>query len=59
MMEEIENELKGHGIVVPLTFNDAYQGKNFVNGTGAVDIYGLDSYPQVGSIIKRRHGLAL
>ncbi|KZS93201.1 glycoside hydrolase family 35 protein [Sistotremastrum niveocremeum HHB9708] len=34
------------GIVVPLTYNDPGQGKNFINGTGAVDIYGLDSYPQ-------------
>ncbi|KAF7978635.1 hypothetical protein HWV62_45132 [Athelia sp. TMB] len=38
--------IKG-GIVVPLTYNDPGEGKNFVNGTGAVDIYGLDSYPQL------------
>ncbi|KAG6899745.1 hypothetical protein C0993_007232 [Termitomyces sp. T159_Od127] len=34
------------GIVVPLTYNDPGQGRNFINGTGAVDLYGLDSYPQ-------------
>ncbi|KAF7297228.1 Glycoside hydrolase family 35 protein [Mycena indigotica] len=31
-------------IVVPLTYNDAGPGRNFINGTGAVDLYGLDSY---------------
>ncbi|KAG6845067.1 hypothetical protein H0H87_001129 [Tephrocybe sp. NHM501043] len=36
----------GSGIVVPLTYNDPGQGRNFINGTGAVDLYGLDSYPQ-------------
>uniref|UniRef100_A0A0W0G5J3 beta-galactosidase n=1 Tax=Moniliophthora roreri TaxID=221103 RepID=A0A0W0G5J3_MONRR len=35
-----------NGIVVPLTYNDPGQGRNFINGTGAVDIYGLDAYPQ-------------
>ncbi|KAK7019437.1 hypothetical protein VNI00_018047 [Paramarasmius palmivorus] len=34
------------GIVVPLTYNDPGMGRNFINGTGAVDLYGLDSYPQ-------------
>ncbi|KAL0580562.1 hypothetical protein V5O48_001474 [Marasmius crinis-equi] len=34
------------GIVVPLTYNDPGQGRNFINGTGAVDLYGMDSYPQ-------------
>ncbi|KAI0790316.1 glycoside hydrolase superfamily [Irpex lacteus] len=28
------------------TYNDPGEGSNFINGTGAVDIYGLDSYPQ-------------
>ncbi|KAI0930973.1 hypothetical protein AcV7_005008 [Taiwanofungus camphoratus] len=28
------------------TYNDPGEGRNFINGTGAVDIYGLDSYPQ-------------
>ncbi|TRM65792.1 glycoside hydrolase family 35 protein [Schizophyllum amplum] len=32
-------------IVVPITYNDPNQGENFINGTGAVDLYGLDSYP--------------
>jgi hypothetical protein len=47
MMRDIERELRDGGIVVPLTFNDAYRGGNFVTGLGAVDLYGLDSYPQV------------
>lgn len=34
------------GIVVPMTYNDPGQNRNFINGTGAVDLYGLDSYPQ-------------
>ncbi|KAF9046172.1 glycoside hydrolase family 35 protein [Panaeolus papilionaceus] len=33
-------------IVVPLTYNDPGQKRNFINGTGAVDLYGQDSYPQ-------------
>ncbi|KAJ2913369.1 hypothetical protein MD484_g7048, partial [Candolleomyces efflorescens] len=33
-------------INVPLTYNDFGGGKSFVNGTGAVDLWGLDSYPQ-------------
>ncbi|PIL34820.1 hypothetical protein GSI_02607 [Ganoderma sinense ZZ0214-1] len=28
------------------TYNDPGEGSNFINGTGAVDIYGLDGYPQ-------------
>ncbi|KAF7297192.1 Glycoside hydrolase family 35 protein [Mycena indigotica] len=31
-------------IVVPLTYNDPGPGRNFINGTGAVDLYGMDSY---------------
>ena len=27
------------------TFNDPGENMNFINGTGAVDIYGLDEYP--------------
>ncbi|CAK5265004.1 unnamed protein product [Mycena citricolor] len=34
------------GIVVPLTYNDPNPGENFINGTGGVDLYGMDSYPQ-------------
>ncbi|KDQ50498.1 glycoside hydrolase family 35 protein [Jaapia argillacea MUCL 33604] len=43
---ELEAAYHNSSIVVPLTYNDPGEGKNFVNGTGAVDIYGLDSYPQ-------------
>ncbi|KAK7030467.1 hypothetical protein VNI00_014053 [Paramarasmius palmivorus] len=35
-----------NGIDVPLTYNDPGPGRNFINGTGAVDLYGLDAYPQ-------------
>ncbi|KAL5524689.1 hypothetical protein ACEPAF_9834 [Sanghuangporus sanghuang] len=44
--QELIDTYRAAGVVVPLTYNDPSQGKNFVNGTGAVDIYGLDSYPQ-------------
>lgn len=47
MMRDIENELRAGSIVVPLTYNDATPQGSFVKGLGAVDIYGLDSYPQV------------
>ncbi|TCD66865.1 hypothetical protein EIP91_000819 [Steccherinum ochraceum] len=43
---ELEAAFQKGGIVVPLTYNDPGEGRNFINGTGAVDIYGLDSYPQ-------------
>ncbi|OCH94229.1 hypothetical protein OBBRIDRAFT_789567 [Obba rivulosa] len=43
---QLEAAYREGGIVVPLTYNDPGEGRNFVNGTGAVDIYGLDSYPQ-------------
>ncbi|GJF00021.1 glycoside hydrolase family 35 protein [Phanerochaete sordida] len=43
---QLEATYKANGIVVPLTYNDPGEGRNFINGTGAVDIYGLDSYPQ-------------
>ncbi|KAI0632368.1 glycoside hydrolase superfamily [Trametes polyzona] len=42
----LEKQYRQGGIVVPLTYNDPGQRRNFINGTGAVDIYGLDSYPQ-------------
>ncbi|KAI0352572.1 hypothetical protein OH77DRAFT_1428259 [Trametes cingulata] len=42
----LEKQYRDGGIVVPLTYNDPGMGRNFINGTGAVDIYGLDSYPQ-------------
>ncbi|VDB87385.1 unnamed protein product [Peniophora sp. CBMAI 1063] len=44
--EALENAYTSGNIAVPLTYNDPGEGKNFVNGTGAVDIYGLDAYPQ-------------
>lgn len=43
---ELEEAYRQAGVVIPLTYNDPGEGKNFVNGTGAVNIYGLDSYPQ-------------
>lgn len=33
-------------IVVPLTANDPGEERAWINGTGAVNIYGMDSYPQ-------------
>lgn len=44
--QELEDVYHNSGIVVPLTANDPVEGQNWINGTGAVDIYGLDSYPQ-------------
>ncbi|KAI0092324.1 glycoside hydrolase superfamily [Irpex rosettiformis] len=43
---QLEEKYRSNGIVIPLTYNDPGEGRNFINGTGAVDIYGLDSYPQ-------------
>ncbi|KAJ7583566.1 glycoside hydrolase family 35 protein [Mycena floridula] len=43
---ELEAFYRNSSIVVPLTYNDPGQGRNFINGTGAVDLYGLDAYPQ-------------
>ncbi|KAK7047487.1 hypothetical protein VNI00_006718 [Paramarasmius palmivorus] len=43
---ELETIYRDSGIVVPLTHNDVGMDRNFVNGTGAVDLYGLDSYPE-------------
>ncbi|KAH7102444.1 glycoside hydrolase family 35 protein [Auriculariales sp. MPI-PUGE-AT-0066] len=45
-MEQLESFVRENGIVVPLTFNEAGRGQNFVNGSAAVDIYGFDAYPQ-------------
>ncbi|KAH9919188.1 glycoside hydrolase superfamily [Epithele typhae] len=42
----LENQYRAGGIVVPLTYNDPGMHAGFINGTGAVDIYGLDAYPQ-------------
>ncbi|KAJ6517287.1 glycoside hydrolase family 35 protein [Mycena vitilis] len=44
--EELKAAFHDSDIVVPLTYNDPNQGANFINGTGAVDLYGMDSYPQ-------------
>ncbi|EKM56209.1 glycoside hydrolase family 35 protein, partial [Phanerochaete carnosa HHB-10118-sp] len=46
IINELEATYRSNGIVVPLTYNDPGEDLNFINGTGAVDIYGLDSYPQ-------------
>ncbi|KAI0684047.1 glycoside hydrolase superfamily [Cytidiella melzeri] len=43
---QLEAKYRASGIVIPFTYNDPGEGANFINGTGAVDIYGLDSYPQ-------------
>ncbi|KAG9025922.1 hypothetical protein FRB95_009626 [Tulasnella sp. JGI-2019a] len=46
MMVQLKEAFLRGGIDVPLTINDAYMGKNYLNGSGAGDIYGFDSYPQ-------------
>ncbi|TFK34230.1 glycoside hydrolase family 35 protein [Crucibulum laeve] len=43
---DLETVYHNSDIVVPLTYNDPGQGRNFINGTGAVDLYGFDAYPQ-------------
>ncbi|KAF9220869.1 glycoside hydrolase family 35 protein [Gyrodon lividus] len=43
---ELEAVYHNSSIVVPLTANDPGEDRNWINGTGAVDVYGLDSYPQ-------------
>ncbi|KAG7440311.1 glycoside hydrolase family 35 protein [Guyanagaster necrorhizus] len=43
---ELEEVYRNSSIALPLTYNDPGEGRNFINGTGAVDLYGLDSYPQ-------------
>eukprot|EP00871_Galdieria_phlegrea_P000384 jgi/Galph1/1346/GphlegSOOS_G6097.1 len=45
-MQLLEAKFREDGIVVPLTFNDAIDQPNWAYGPGAVNIYGLDSYPQ-------------
>ncbi|GJJ10923.1 hypothetical protein Clacol_005152 [Clathrus columnatus] len=47
---ELEAAYRHGGVVVPLTYNDPGMGSNFINGTGAVDLYGfigllVDEYP--------------
>lgn len=43
---DLENAYHESAIVVPLTYNDPGPKRNFINGTGAVDLYGVDAYPQ-------------
>ncbi|KAK0504453.1 glycoside hydrolase family 35 protein [Armillaria luteobubalina] len=44
--EDLKAVYHNLSIVVPLTYNDPGPRSNFINGTGAVDLYGLDGYPQ-------------
>ncbi|KAJ6552812.1 glycoside hydrolase family 35 protein [Mycena capillaripes] len=44
--QQLEDVYHNSTIDVLLTYNDPGEGSNFINGTGAVDLYGLDSYPQ-------------
>ncbi|TDL23133.1 glycoside hydrolase family 35 protein [Rickenella mellea] len=44
--QQLEEVYRKGDIVVPLTYNDPGMRRNFVNGTGSVDIYGFDEYPQ-------------
>ena len=47
-MQQLENKIRADGITVPLDHNDASLRSNWApgTGTGAVDLYGFDSYPQ-------------
>ncbi|PIL34819.1 hypothetical protein GSI_02606 [Ganoderma sinense ZZ0214-1] len=52
---DLEEQYRSNGVVVPFdsvidfdagrTYNDPGERLNFINGTGAPDIYGLDDYP--------------
>ncbi|KAM5536288.1 hypothetical protein V8D89_010065 [Ganoderma adspersum] len=44
--QQLEDQYHEGGIVIPLTYNDPGMRSGFVNGTGHVNIYGLDAYPQ-------------
>ncbi|KAM5541258.1 hypothetical protein V8D89_005187 [Ganoderma adspersum] len=44
--QQLEDQYHEGGIVIPLTYNDPGMRSGFINGTGHVDIYGLDAYPQ-------------
>ncbi|KLO05165.1 glycoside hydrolase family 35 protein [Schizopora paradoxa] len=44
--EELENTLRAAGIVVPTTYNDPGELESFINGTGSVNLYGVDAYPR-------------
>ncbi|KDR70758.1 hypothetical protein GALMADRAFT_75632 [Galerina marginata CBS 339.88] len=43
---QLEDVYHNSPIDVPLTYNDPGMGSSFINGTGAVDLYGFDEYPQ-------------
>ncbi|KAG2354709.1 glycoside hydrolase family 35 protein [Suillus spraguei] len=43
---ELESVYLNSSIVIPLTANDPGENRAWINGTGAVNIYGMDSYPQ-------------
>ncbi|KIY43874.1 glycoside hydrolase family 35 protein [Fistulina hepatica ATCC 64428] len=43
--EDIKRAYHSSDIDVPLTYNDPGPLSNFINGSGAADLYGLDSYP--------------
>ncbi|KAM5541245.1 hypothetical protein V8D89_005174 [Ganoderma adspersum] len=43
---QLEAQYRDGGVAIPLTYNDPGEGGNFINGTGAVDLYGFDNYPQ-------------
>ncbi|KAI0738818.1 glycoside hydrolase superfamily [Daedaleopsis nitida] len=42
---DLEEQYRTNGVVVPLSYNDPGERMQFINGTGAPDIYGLDFYP--------------
>ncbi|KAI1789917.1 glycoside hydrolase superfamily, partial [Ganoderma leucocontextum] len=44
--QQLEDQYREGGIAIPLTYNDPGMRSGFINGTGHVDIYGLDAYPQ-------------
>ena len=61
MMEELKKSLKDAGIVVPLTHNEKGMrsvswSTDYKNVGGAVNIYGLDSYPGGLSCINPNSG---
>lgn len=43
---DLQDAYHASDIAVPLTYNDPGPRRNFINGTGAVDLYGMDAYPQ-------------
>ena len=46
-MAALAKKFRDDGLTgIPFTFNDANEAGHFINGTGAVNIYGYDAYPQ-------------